>query len=271
MNGYVTTRTVGSDAICYYDRGRGTPLVLIHGMFGDFLDWEPVLEPLAARHRVVALDLPGFGASNKPRREYSAEFFVSTLHELFQQLEIKEPILAGNSFGGQIAILYALQHPDSVAQLLLVNSGGFQQYSEQERAMIEPRFSESVLAGLTPEINALLFSGVFTKPSETSARYLNKQNAKLQRDDYPAYACALASSIHLSLSTYLVDRLPELRCPTLLVWGEDDLVLPVSQAKLALTKLPSGELKTIPGCGHAPQMECPAGFLDTTRLFLSSR
>ena len=270
MNDYVTTRTVGSDSICYYDRGKGTPLVLIHGMFGDFLDWEPVLEPLAAHHRVIAIDLPGFGASSKPHREYSAKFFVSTLEELLRQLEVKDPILAGNSFGGQVAILYALQHPDSVAKLLLVNSGGFQQYSEQERATIEPRFSEAVLAGLTPEINTLLFSGVFIKPSETSVRYVQKQNAKLQRIDYPAYAYALASSIRLSLSTYLVDRLPELRCPTLLVWGEDDQVLPVSQAKLALTKLSSGELKTIPGCGHVPQMECPAGFLDSTRTFLFS-
>jgi len=239
-------------------------------MFGDYLDWEPVLEPLAARHRVIAVDLPGFGASSKPRREYAAEFFVNTLHELFRQLEIKRPIVAGNSFGGQIAMLYALAHPDSVSKLLLVNSGGFRQYSEQERAQIEPRFGEAVLAGLTPQINALLFSGVFTKPSETSARYLEKQNAKLQRADYPCYAYALASSIRLSLATCLVDRLPDLQCPTLLVWGASDPVLPLSQAELAVTKLRSGELKAIPGCGHAPQMECPARFLESTHSFLSS-
>jgi len=92
----------------------------------------------------------------------------------------------------------------------------------------------------------------------------------LQRGDYPAYAYAVASSIRLSLSTCMLGRLGELRCPTLLVWGESDLVLPVSQAELALTKLPAGELKTIPGCGHAPQMECPGGFLEATRDFLSS-
>jgi pimeloyl-ACP methyl ester carboxylesterase len=62
-------------------RGKGPALVLIHGMFGDLLDWEPVLEPLAESHRVIAVDLPGFGASSKPPREYSADFFVSTLHE----------------------------------------------------------------------------------------------------------------------------------------------------------------------------------------------
>ena len=270
MTDYLTTRSVGSESICYYDRGQGTPLVLIHGMFGDFLDWEPVLAPLSERHRVIAVDLPGFGGSSKPRGEYSGEFFVSTLHGLLGQLGIQRAILAGHSFGGQIAILYALQYPDAVAKLLLVNSGGFQKYSDQERATIEPRFSEAVLAGLTPEITAPLFSGVFITPSEMSARYVQKQTDKLKRADYPAYAYALAGSIRLSLSTYLVDRLPELRCPTLLVWGADDQVLPLAQAQLAITKLPAGELKTISGCGHVPQMECPAGFLESTRLFLSS-
>jgi len=270
FDGYVKTGTAGSETIRYYERGNGVPLVLIHGMFGDFLDWEPVLEPLAAQNRVIAVDLPGFGGSSKPRREYSAEFFVSTLREFFGQLGIGQCILAGNSFGGQIAILYTLAHPDSVRKLLLANSGGFQRYSEQERAVVEPRFSESVLAGLTPQINALLFGGVFTKPSEMSARYLEKQNAKLERADYKDYAYSIASSIRLSLASYLVDRFGEIRCPTLIVWGENDQVLPVVQAETAVGRLRFGELKRLTGCGHVPQLECPDRFVGAVRPFLVS-
>jgi len=270
VTGHQFTRTIGSNEICYYDRGRGTPLVLIHGMFGDFLDWDPVLEPLTSSHRVIALDLPGFGGSSKPRGEYSGEFFVSTLHEFFEQLELSEFILAGNSFGGQIAILYALYDPDSVSKLLLVNSGGFRKYTTEEKALLEPRFNEAALAALTPEIHAFLFSGVFAKASEASIRYLEKQNAKLDWVDYPAYAHALSKSVRLSLATYLLDRLRDLRCPTLLVWGEKDQVLPVAQAELALTQLQRGQLKIIPGCGHAPQLECPAEFLRSIQPFLSS-
>jgi pimeloyl-ACP methyl ester carboxylesterase len=270
VTGHQLTRKIGSEQICYYDRGRGTSLVLIHGMFGDFLDWEPVLEPLASSHRVIALDLPGFGGSSKPREDYSAEFFVSTLHKFFEQLELGEFILAGNSFGGQIAILYALHYPDSVSKLLLVNSGGFREYTTEETALLEPRFSEAALAALTPEINAFLFSGVFAKASEASMRYLERQNAKLAWVVYPAYAHALSKSVSLSLATYLLDRLPELRCPTLLAWGEKDQVLPVAQAELALTQLQSGQLKIIPGCGHLPQLECPTEFLRSIQPFLSS-
>ena len=270
VGAYQSTRKMSWGEICYYDRGKGPVVVLIHGMFGDFLDWEPVLEPLAASHRVIALDLPGFGGSSKPRREYSAKFFVSSLREFFQELQLETFVLAGNSFGGQIAMLYALQHAESVSKLVLVNSGGFKKHTAEEKALIEPRFSESILAGLTPGINALLFSTVFAKTTEASERYLAKQNSKLRRDDYPAYAYALASSIRLSLTTYLVERLPEIQCPTLLVWGEKDQVLPVAQAELAMTRLRNGQLKAIPGCGHAPQLECPAGFLLSVQPFLSS-
>jgi pimeloyl-ACP methyl ester carboxylesterase len=268
ISDYVTTRIVASEQISFYDCGDGPPLILIHGMFGDFLDWEPVLEPLSHSHRVIAVDLPGFGLSSKPRREYTAGFFITTLQELFTQLGISEIILVGNSFGGQIAILYALQHPERVAKLVLVDSGGFRAIPEEEALMVAGRFGAPVIAALTPEIHSLLFASVFAQPSDASRLYVRRQDEKLRRSDYPAYAQSVASGIRLSLSAYLLDRLPEIGCPTLLVWGEKDLVLPVEQGRQALGKLPHGELKVIPGCGHAPQLECSEEFLGAIRDFI---
>jgi pimeloyl-ACP methyl ester carboxylesterase len=227
-----------------------------------------VLEPLAQSHRVIAVDLPGFGASGKPLREYSADFFLSTLHDLLGQLGLKEATLVGNSFGGQIAMLYALSHPGFVAKLVLVDSGGFQRYTDEEKAFTETNFGEPVLAALTPEIHAIIFAPLFARASETSRRYLERQNAKLRRPDYPAYAHVLASSVRLALSTYLLDRLPEIQCPVLLVWGEQDQVLPAAQASQAMARLRHGQLKVIPGCGHAPQLECPREFLEAIGPFL---
>jgi 2-hydroxy-6-oxonona-2,4-dienedioate hydrolase len=268
LSSYVSTRAVASEQICLYDRGQGSPIVLIHGMFGDFLDWEPVLQPLAESHRVIALDLPGFGNSSKSRREYTADFFVSTLHDLFTSVGLQGIILVGNSFGAQIASLYALRHPELVAKLILVDSGGFRFIPEDEAAAIASRFGAPVIAALTPEIHTLLFASVFAQPSAASQLYVERQNQKLQRRDYPAYAEALASNIRLSMSSYLLDRLPEIKCPTLLIWGEKDLVLPVEQAQQALAKLPRAELKVLPGCGHAPQLECGEQFLLAIRPFL---
>jgi 2-hydroxy-6-oxonona-2,4-dienedioate hydrolase len=264
----VSTRNVGPEQICFYDSGEGPPLVLIHGMFGDFLDWEPVLEPLAQSHRVIALDLPGFGMSSKPRREYTADFFVAVLQEFFTQLALNKIILVGNSFGGQIAILYVLQHSEMVAKLVLVDSGGFRAIPQEEASAVASRFGAPVIAGLTPEIHTLLFASVFANPSAASQLYLQRQNEKLQRPDYPAYAESVASSIRLSLSAYLLERLPEIKRPTLLIWGEKDFVLPVAQAHEALGKLRLGELKIVPDCGHAPQLECGDAFMGAIRHFI---
>ena len=103
--------------------GEGRELVLIHGMFGDHLDWEPVLEPLSRSFRVTAPDLPGFGASPRnSRHRYDAELFVNAIREVTGGRRVT---LVGNSFGGQVAMLYALAHPECVSALVLVSSGGF--------------------------------------------------------------------------------------------------------------------------------------------------
>ncbi len=264
----VNFANVGAQQICFYEKGDGPPILLLHGMFGDLLDWEPVLEPLSSRHRVVALDLPGFGDSGKPCQGYNAEFFLTTLHTFLCQRQIPDVTLVGNSFGGQIAILYALRHPESVAKLVLVDSGGFKQYTREEIAFTEARFTESAIAALTPEINTLLFSPVFSRPSPAREQYVARQNAKLKRADYAVYAYAIAQSIRLSLSTYLLDRISQLRCPVLLLWGEKDPVLPLALAEQALRQLQHGELKVLRGCGHTPQLECPGTFLDSILPFL---
>lgn len=266
----VLEREVGGNEIAYLDQGRGSALVLIHGQFGDHLDWEPVLEPLKKRHRVIAVDLPGFGDSGKPEREYTGAFFVDTLSELLKRLRVKHATLVGNSFGGQIAILYALRHPEQVDRLILVDSGGFREFNEQEKEFTRQRFSETAIWALTPQIQQAMFALVFARTSATQKRYLDKQNAKLQRADFAAYARVLPQTILLSVSTYLLNDLPKLSMPTLLLWGEQDRVVPSQLARKALEQLPRGELKIIPACGHSPQLDCPEEFLVALDEYLES-
>jgi len=266
----VLEREVGGNEIAYIDQGRGSTLVLIHGQFGDHLDWDPVLEPLAKRHRVIAVDLPGFGDSDKPEREYTGAFFVDTLSKLLKKLKVKHATFVGNSFGGQIAILYALRNSEQVDRLILVDSGGFREFSEQEKEVTRQRFSETAVRALTPQIQQAMFAPVFARTSEIQRRYLDKQNAKLKRADYPAYARVLPQTTLLSVSTYLLNDLPKLSVPTLLLWGEQDRIVPPQLARKALEQLPRGELKILPACGHSPQLDCPEEFLAAVGEFLES-
>jgi pimeloyl-ACP methyl ester carboxylesterase len=247
---------VGEQDIFYYDQGEGPVLVLIHGMFGDFTDWEPILEPLSKSHRVVALDLPGFGASSKPHVEYTGEFFVAALVALLQELGISKATFVGNSLGGIVCMLFALRHPEIVENLVLIGSGGFHDWTEEERSDAQLRFRKDNLRKLSPAIHQQIFTPLFVKGvSPISVAYLRKQDAKLSRDDFEQYVHAINSSVQLALDAVLLDRLCEIKPRTLLIQGKQDQVMLLKWAQDAVQRFPCAELKVIADCGHVPQLE----------------
>jgi len=247
--------------INYYEDGAGPNLVLLHGMFGDYLDWAPVLEELAEKFHVVAPDLPGFGLSDKPDVPYSAEFFVDHLHAFFVSIQLTDITLVGNSFGGQIAILYALRHPETVKQLILVSSGGFREVPETERAVARTILSEANLRSMPATMVPFLFAKVFVRESAEKNSYLAKQTARLQAADYPEYVRALVRSIELSMATNLLEELCKLQCPVLILAGGKDAVVPCEQAREAAGRLPNAELQIMENSGHMPQLEDSEDFV----------
>lgn len=239
-------------------------------MFGDYLDWDPVLEPLAKNNRVIAIDLPGFGDSSKPRAQYTADFFTDSIDALFEQLKVKRVSVAGNSFGGIIAMVYTLKHPDRIIKLVLVDSGGLHHFSNEEKATTLTRFSEANLKLLTPQIQENMFGALFPNgPSLVRTRYIEKQNAKLLRNDFTDYAYSIHHSIKLALDSDLRDRLHEIKAPTLLLQGGRDLVVQVEWVTEASTKFPNAEFKILPDCGHIPQLECSEQVVKEIERFLA--
>ena len=260
MHGTVSSVEVHGTRIVFCERGSGPHLVLLHGMFGDHMDWEAVIEPLSRCFHVVAVDLPGFGASGKPSILYSLEFFLETLQGLFATLQLDHIYLAGNSFGGQLAVLYALRHPAQVRKLVLVDCGGFRHIPREERDQTMHAFSENNLLSLRWTGIQYLFSQSFARSSNEKARYLERQTDRLRTPDYPAYSHAVSQSIRTSLTSYVFDRLKEIVCPTLLLWGDRDPLCPVEQGRAALKQLRNGELHILRECGHMPQLDSPREF-----------
>ena len=266
----MTLRSLQIDGvrIAFAEQGQGPHLVLLHGMFGDHQDWEAVFEPLSRNFHVIAVDLPGFGASGKPAIDYSLEFYLRTLHGLFTALKLDRFHLIGNSFGGQLAVYYALLFPAQVSKLVLVDSGGFRQIPRDEREQTMHAFSENNLLHLHQFMVQYLFSPAFAHASAEKTRYISRQTERLHSADYPAYAHAIAEAIRVSLNTYLFDRLHELHCPTLLLWGDHDTLCPVEQARAALKQLRLGSLQVFRQCGHLPQLDAPHEFLAAVTTFL---
>jgi pimeloyl-ACP methyl ester carboxylesterase len=263
---------IGEQRIRVWDHGKGPALLLLHGMFGDYLDWEPVLEPLAKNNRVIAVDLPGFGDSSKPRTQYTGDFFTDNIDALLEQLNVQKVNLAGNSFGGIIAMLYVLGRPDRVNKLVLVDSGGLHHFSEEEKITALTRFSEANLKLLTSQIQETIFGALFLNGSSpVRTRYIEKQNAKLSRNDFADYTYSIHHCIKLALDSDLRDRLCEIKRPTLLLQGGKDLVVQVEWVREARTKFPNAELKILPDCGHIPQLECGEQVIKEMERFLATK
>jgi pimeloyl-ACP methyl ester carboxylesterase len=252
--------------LAYVERGSGTVIVLLHGMFGDYLDWAPVIDPLAQQFRIIAVDLPGFGDSEKPRGEFGADLFTSELDRFLDARGVGECVLVGNSFGGQIAMEYTRLHPDRVKRLALIDSGGFYRYSELERSLTIARFSDSWLRSINGSAFRQLFEPLFVTPSAESRAYIEKQAAKSSRADWAELVRCATRSIRLHTELCMLDWLGEIACPVLLIWGESDQVVDINQARAVLPCFRNARLVTLP-CGHVPQIECPAAVAEALRAF----
>lgn len=251
--------------LVYSDTGSGPPLILLHGMFGDHLDWAPVIGPLSLTYRVIATDLPGFGDSAKPDKVYDRNLFVAALDQSFKQCGFDTAMLAGNSFGGQIAMLYALERPGRVNGLVLVDPGGLYQYSAVERAATLARMPGSWLRSVNGSVFRMLFEPLFVMKTADTKAYLRKQAAKPGRSDWPLMANAARRAIKLHTELCFLKDLGHFTCPVLILWGRSDRVVPVAQGRDAVGQFVQARLIEIPNCGHLPQIEQPARVVKAIR------
>jgi pimeloyl-ACP methyl ester carboxylesterase len=247
--------------VSYRVEGSGQPLILLHGMAFSHDVWDRTIRQASKFFTVYAPDLPGFGQSEKPEAAYDASFFLNWLDAFMESVVGESAVVVGNSFGGEMAIPYAMAHPERVRKLVLVSSGGLRFYKEEEREVLREKFSVENLQKLTPAIQEWMFRPIFAERGEAWQRYLDKQNAKLAREDLAAYAVALHRSMVLAFTIYFEDELKALTMPVLLVWGDRDVVFPVALAERALGLLRKADLVMLEGAGHAPQLEDPAGFV----------
>ena len=266
--------------IRFLESGTGPPLVLLHGAGNNTLDWRWVLPDLAATHHVYAPDLPGSPDSARPTSGYSPAFFERFVAAFVDTLEIGPATFVGNSLGGLIALRLALSEPARVTDLVLVDSAGL------GRA-VNPAFTSVNVPGLSEA--AIPFwrtpAGAYQRAWGRTALLFAYPPGSVPRE-WLAEQCRLAHSpgyleAHMTVLRALVsprgqrevllDRLPSLQIPTLVVWGARDRVFPESQAREASVRLQEGSLALISDCGHIPHVECPERFMAALGEFLGGQ
>jgi pimeloyl-ACP methyl ester carboxylesterase len=251
--------TISGMQLHYRDEGPGEdklPLVLLHGTSSSLHTWDSLVAALPEK-RCIRLDLPGFGLTGPdPKRDYSMQHTVNIVDELLQKLKVDSCIIAGNSLGGFIAWSYALVYPRA-KKMILIDAAGFNSGQKGKNLAFE-------LARI-PVINKLLTiitpRSIVRKSLEQSYGDPSKVTDGLV-DRYFELNCrtgnrqALLDRFNLPFSGD-TNHIKDIKIPVLILWGQKDLLIPVSQANKFEAALPLNQKIIYPDLGHVPMEESP--------------
>jgi pimeloyl-ACP methyl ester carboxylesterase len=263
---------VGAE-VNYIEMGSGPPLVFVHGLSGAWQNWLENIPHFARTHRVIALDLPGFGASPMPPWQISIPAYGRLLRDFCERLGVDRCSLVGNSMGGFIATELAITEPERVDDLTLVSAAGITwARARREPARMMARvgraagpllFKAQTSSMRRRKLRRALFQGIFYDPNGLRRELLWENFVPAMRS--PGYFDAMSNLFGYDIR----DRLEEIGVPTLVVWGRNDRVVPVPAALSYKKRIgDNAELVIFDECGHVPQLERPVRFNRVLEDFL---
>jgi pimeloyl-ACP methyl ester carboxylesterase len=261
------TAHIHGHALCYRTGGEGPALLLVHGIAGRAENWDPILPALARTHTVIAPDLPGHGISGKPPGDYSIGALASAMRDLLVYLGHEHATVIGHSLGGGVAMQYAYMFPERCERLVLISSGGLgPDVSLILRAAALPGADLflSVTAGAAGKVGGPVgkaLGAVGLRPNADVAEVARGFASLADAETRMAFLSTLRSVIgtngqrvDASNRLYLAAEMP-----TLIVWGENDPIIPASHGERAHEAMPGSRLLVLPGAGHMPHFDDPMG------------
>ncbi|MBK9519190.1 MAG: alpha/beta hydrolase [Anaeromyxobacter sp.] len=272
--------------VAYVELNRGGPkgtVVFLHGLGSYLKFWWFQLEAFAADGwHVVALDLPGFGKSDKPASfPYTMEAMGEAARELTTALGATRVVLVGHSMGGQTALSWAIRHPAEVRALVLTAPAGFEAFTPREQAWFTSVMS-TTLVKKTPEYGVwgTVAQANFQRWRPELAWLVEERVRLTTSPGFDAYAYAQVRSVQaLARNDFVRQSLGQVQAPTLVVFGEEDRLIPNPFLHGGRTRdlmaagaaaIPGAALAGLPGCGHSVQLDCPAEYAAAVGPFLAA-
>ncbi|GKS57611.1 alpha/beta hydrolase [Nitrospira sp.] len=250
--------------LAYLDEGSGSPLILIHGFGGSMWQWEYQSTALARGFRVVTLDLLGSGFSDKPALEYRPEEVLHFFRAFMDALRIERATLVGNSMGAGVAIGMALTAPERVDRLVLISGLPADVKGKLESPLVRRALESSMPAWLvrvgswfvgSSATDRVLKEIVFDHSQLTPA-VLDRSRRNRRATNYIGPVLAIGRTVPIWESDY-APRLSQVRQRTLVLWGEEDRVFPLTVGREFAASLPYAEFVAVPNAGHIPMWEQP--------------
>ena len=260
--------TLNGMKIHYRDEGAGTPIVLIHGTGASLHTWNDWTKDLVKDYRVIRLDLPAYGLTGQdPQKRYSSKDYVDLLDAFLSELKVDQFHLAGNSLGGLISWLYASYYPEKVEKLILLDPSGFPfKNTPMVIKMAKTPVLNNFIRYVTPRsfieknIQEVYYDPKLIKAA-TLDRYYDLTLFEGNRD-------AFIDRAYIEREDYR-DRLSLIKAPTLILWGENDAWIPVSDAPKFKAAIENAQVVIMPETGHVPMEEKPKESLAIVADFLA--
>mgnify|MGYP000868011103 FL=1 len=257
----------------YRDEGNkndSLPLVLIHGTGASLHTWEESVKLLTDSFRVITLDLPAYGLTGpNPKRIYSQAFYVQFIDEFLKSIHVNKCIIGGNSLGGAIAWNYTYEHPTKVEKLILIDAAGYPMISESKPiafTLAQIPVLKHMLNYITPRFLAKKsVMNVYDDPTKVTEKVVDRYfDLFLREGNRQAFVD------RMNFSTYPdhLTRIRLIKTPTLIIWGENDKLIPIENAQKFHADLPNDTLVVLEKTGHIPMEENPNRTVDAICLFL---
>jgi pimeloyl-ACP methyl ester carboxylesterase len=255
-------------ATTYVEAGQGLPLLLLHGFDSSLLEFRRLVPTLAPLAETWAVDLLGFGFSDRMVYANPSPGSIKLhLHSFWQQLIARPVVLVGASMGGAAAIDFALTYPEAIAGLVLLDSAGFAVGPSLEKMMFPP---------LDSLATAFLGNGWVRRQISRQA-YRDKTLVTADAElcaclhlQCPGWKEALIAFTKSGGYNFLGDKIAQIACPTLVIWGEQDAILGTEDAAKFQQAIPGCQLVWISDCGHVPHLEKPQDTASAIDQFLQS-
>ena len=251
--------------------GDGPPIVFVHGLGGTWQNWLETLPRAAQERRAIAVDLPGFGTSPMPNEEISIPLYARLLNELLDQLGIEWAVLVGNSMGGFVAAELCIRY-QRVDRLVLAAACGISTRNLRRRPTVtlfrlggvlsSAALARSREVAARPRLRHVALSTVIRHPSRLHPDVLLQI---MPGSNAPGFMPALESLLDYNFT----DRLGEIGCPTLLVWGREDILVPVADADEFERLIPDARKVVFDETGHMPMLEQAGAFNDCLMGFIN--
>lgn len=274
---------LGNIHLAYISKGEGLPIIMVHGLGGNATHWQRNIESLSKNYKCIAVDLPGYGSSDKVLSNDSTaqlSFYATILLQFIEALKLKQVALMGHSMGAQVAILTALKAPEKISKLILISPAGFEIFSDADKNILKQYATPALYE--QQDSAAILNSykmNFYQMPSE--AEELIKQRLALRQcNTYSLYCKAVASGVIGMLSQPIRENLPQLQQPALVIFAENDALIPnkilhpnltTVQVAAASKEIKNSRLVIIKQAGHMVQFEKPEEVNKEVINFLKSK